>query len=1109
MAVLEKMNTKSSKAKIVIGSFEFLSDEYEIESIILTTGCFDGNAVGIGSAYCPNCSVRMKHVPALTEGTKFSIFFDISGWTKYGNFYVSEAPKVYEGKMEFMGYGTISRLGEKYNEGIFDFSLAENRRRFCKLFENKFGESLTFDLSVTGWLTKQEHANILPIKEKKDEKLTGKDAYQYADLTWLEVLQGIAIICGSVVYESESGRIHIKPINDGFGEIEYLFDETSFSESYNVSDKKYGINHLTIKYQNADILSFVFDKEDEYDQNIHGPFGIYLTSSGLRKKEYDIKNENQNLYLYGVEIECPWIRPSLMYFGSSLTYEEDGEFDENLVTYTEYKPPKEIEGISGIEYVPGDFEFIGYNGFIRAGERIFIHNKTSESNIPFFVAEMTLEWDGGFTTKISCPSPKLEKGKSVSTTNSSGVYGIISNQVNGINNYNSLNFVDISFSNVKDSTISGSKFIDGTITGSKIEESTITGNLIANNTLTGNLIKDGTITNNLIQDSTLTGSKFQNGTLTGSLFENGTITNTQIKDSTLTGAKIVDATIGFEKVDTSFITKLTADSAYIDNLTAKVANINTLKADDAIIKNIQTVGINANYIKSLKADIGYLTTTEADIKYADIKLGNIDTANINKANIGLLFNEVGLIDRATIVDGHVTGFLDAVEVNANQITAGTLIAERLLLKGSEDGLLFALNNMGELVSQNVDTLDGGVLTERTVTADKLVAKSITTSELDVTNIFGNKAVIEKIFAQDVTASGKISGAKLYGAYAEIGKGKVGPFKIESDEMTANIGEGFFSLRRNGIQFSEGMGVFSSIYGDGFSFNKEGHTIETQKDSESIVDTKGMYSIVFSDGEAGRIESMWINRHGINTVSHFEDGVPIRTPFDINAKILNVSGQINAKNGLISSSDQGFASIASDTEGGRIQIKGSGNWYEIDAAGGTLRFIDGSAGKEIALMNSNAFYSKGEIVVSNNKSIRFGTPTSGYMIKGTETTITIGDKDTGGNSGYVYLQGDTKVLTGSLDAPKIKEGGELLTEKYCYYQEGTGSVPGGSGWMGVTATFPKPYLKKPFVMVVQNTATSTENIWIEAISEKAVSFKVYAPNSAWTYSYRWMAIGIKA
>ena len=230
---------------------------------------------------------------------------------------------------------------------------------------------------------------------------------------------------------------------------------------------------------------------------------------------------------------------------------------------------------------------------------------------------------------------------------------------------------------------------------------------------------------------------------------------------------------------------------------------------------------------------------------------------------------------------------------------------------------------------------------------------------------------------------------------------------------------------------------------------------------------------------------------------------------MDVKTLDVSGQIKAKNGLISSSDQGFASVASDIEGGRIQLKGSGNCYEIDAAGGTLRFIDVPAGKTMALMNSTALYSIGEMVISNSKSIRFGTPTSDYMIKGTETTITIGDKDTGGNSGYVYLQGDTKVLTGSLDAPKIKEGGELLTEKYCYYQEGTGSVPGGSGWMGVTVTFPKSYIKKPFVMVVQNAATSTENIWIEAINEKAVSFKVYAPNGAWTYSYRWMAIGIKA
>lgn len=137
-----------------------------------------------------------------------------------------------------------------------------------------------------------------------------------------------------------------------------------------------------------------------------------------------------------------------------------------------------------------------------------------------------------------------------------------------------------------------------------------------------------------------------------------------------------------------------------------------------------------------------MTAEQADIKYANIELTNIDTANV-----ATLFANVGLIDRATVVEGHITGFLDSVEVNANKITAGTLVADRILLKGSESGLLYALNNLGELTSTTVDSLDGYVLTDRTINADKIVANSITANELDVENIFADNAVISTITSQ--------------------------------------------------------------------------------------------------------------------------------------------------------------------------------------------------------------------------------------------------------------------------------------------------------------------------------------------------------------------------
>ena len=233
-----------------------------------------------------------------------------------------------------------------------------------------------------------------------------------------------------------------------------------------------------------------------------------------------------------------------------------------------------------------------------------------------------------------------------------------------------------------------------------------------------------------------------------------------------------------------------------DSLDANVANIGTLNANSAFIKFITGDVINANYIRSLTADIGYLTADSAVISslqtdklntsdlnaenaklgyltassavitgkldanqlsaevaklgYLDASMANIDFANLNKANIGQLFANVGLISSATITDGHVTGYLDSVEVNANKITAGTLAVDRLLIKDSSGNYKMATyDSYGNLVTT---TIDGSVITERTITADHLVAGTITANEINMTNLVGNSAFINAINTNSIVVS---------------------------------------------------------------------------------------------------------------------------------------------------------------------------------------------------------------------------------------------------------------------------------------------------------------------------------------------------------------------
>lgn len=218
-------------------------------------------------------------------------------------------------------------------------------------------------------------------------------------------------------------------------------------------------------------------------------------------------------------------------------------------------------------------------------------------------------------------------------------------------------------------------------------------------------------------------------------------------------------------------TKISAEQADI-----KYATIESLNVLSGEFDTLSAKAITTDNLATATAKLGYMTAEQADIKYANIELTNIATANVAK-----LFANVGLIDRATVVEGHITGFLDSVEVNANKITAGTLVADRILLKGSESGLLYALNNLGELTSTAVDSLDGYVLTDRTINADKIVANSITANELDVENIFADNAVISTITSQQAFINAISTNSVVVGASKTADTAKK-----TADEIKKNI-----------------------------------------------------------------------------------------------------------------------------------------------------------------------------------------------------------------------------------------------------------------------------------------------------------------------------------
>lgn len=147
-----------------------------------------------------------------------------------------------------------------------------------------------------------------------------------------------------------------------------------------------------------------------------------------------------------------------------------------------------------------------------------------------------------------------------------------------------------------------------------------------------------------------------------------------------------------------------------------------------VIKDGVLTGLSEVVVNKLKSDT-------LDTGYA-----KIDFANIQMAAVQKLFTESGIIKDLIVQEGTITGELVGVTLKGDLIEAGTLVADKLVIKGS-DGLYYKLNTTGETVEaqQTVEnSLNGSVITAKSITASKiqvtdLVAFGATIGGFDISN----------------------------------------------------------------------------------------------------------------------------------------------------------------------------------------------------------------------------------------------------------------------------------------------------------------------------------------------------------------------------------------
>lgn len=151
-----------------------------------------------------------------------------------------------------------------------------------------------------------------------------------------------------------------------------------------------------------------------------------------------------------------------------------------------------------------------------------------------------------------------------------------------------------------------------------------------------------------------------------------------------------------------------------------------LYADKLDVREAEIKYADIKKLEAVEGDIKSLKTDKLDVTDADIKYAQIDFANIGKAALEQFFAKSGLIENVVVGDQQITGTLVGVTILGDSIKGGTVIADKLVIKG-EDGLYYKLNTDGNTVEKeqtDYNSLDGGVIRAKSITATKIAVDDL-------------------------------------------------------------------------------------------------------------------------------------------------------------------------------------------------------------------------------------------------------------------------------------------------------------------------------------------------------------------------------------------------
>ena len=256
------------------------------------------------------------------------------------------------------------------------------------------------------------------------------------------------------------------------------------------------------------------------------------------------------------------------------------------------------------------------------------------------------------------------------------------------------------------------------------------------------------------------------GTVDGGLLAAESVLARSIAAEAITAEKLAAASVTADKLDAESVDArvLSAVTARIAALAAGEITTDALYAALADIARAEIGSARIGSAQLLEACIGTAQIADAAITRAKLGSAAVGTAQIALGAITAALIENGAVGTVQIADGSITD-AKIVALTADKINAGTLAAQRLLLRG-EGGLFYEINaQAGGLTASQLSAaeyrqaISGTALVARSVTADRLAAHSVTANELaahtitaaeiDVAALFAAEATVDALNAMDI------------------------------------------------------------------------------------------------------------------------------------------------------------------------------------------------------------------------------------------------------------------------------------------------------------------------------------------------------------------------